>query len=229
MIVYLASPNNRQQCEAVIGMPVLLSFALCGGIKSYVEKEYAPAFGRVLIDSGAFSELNSGIKVDGAAYRDWTPRWDGLADAVAGLDDISGDWQRSLKNYELYGGFPTMHDTDPPELLKDLIHIARERGGWIGLGLKPPRQGKEKWIRSVCDQLPDDLHVHGWALRAYTHIGRLDSVDSTNWWRDAMLVRTVPLCQHLTYGECLEIVVKRYQRWKRVIREPKKKLKGLLD
>ena len=67
--------------------------------------------------------------------------------------------------------------------------------------------------------MPDDLHVHGWALRAYTHIRRLDSVDSTNWWRDAMDLRTLPALAHLTYGECLEIIVKRYQRWHRVIRD----------
>jgi hypothetical protein len=155
--------------------------------------------------------------VDGHAYRDWSARWDGHADAVAGLDDISGDWRRSLRNYEAFGGFPTMHDTDPPELLRDLLPIARERGGWLGLGLKPPRDGKEKWVRWACDQIPEDIHVHGWAMRAYTHVRRLDSVDSTEWWRTAMAYRQD--FPWLTYGECLEIVVKRYQRWQRVIRD----------
>jgi hypothetical protein len=197
-------------------MPVLLSFAIWG---DWLDKGYAASFSRLLIDSGAYSELTGKAKIDGGAYKDWCKRWDGHADAVAGLDDIRGDWRRSLKNYEKYGGFPTMHDTDPPELLKDLIPIARERGGWIGLGLNPPRQGKEKWVRWACGELPEDLHVHGWAMREYTHVRRLDSVDSTNWWRDAMRLRTIPDCQHLTYGECLEVVVKRYQRWQRVIRD----------
>lgn len=218
MIVYLASPDNRQLCEAAREMPVLLSFALAGK-KPYIVREYAPAFRRVLIDSGAFSELNSGVKIDGEAYRDWAARWEGHADAVAGLDDISGDWRRSLKNYERFGGFPTFHDTDPPELLADLLPIARERGGWIGLGLMPPRRGKECWVRDACARIPDDIHVHGWALREYTHVRRLDSVDSTNWWRDAMKLRINPETAHLTYGECLEIVVKRYQRWTRTIRD----------
>ena len=93
----------------------------------------------------------------------------------------------------------------------------------------PPRQGKEKWIRAACDRIPDWLHVHGWALRAYTHIRRLDSVDSTNWFRDAMDLRVIPLLKHLTYGECLEIVVKRYVRWQRVIRDPKAETAGLFD
>jgi hypothetical protein len=213
MIVFLASPGTQQQAEHVCDMPVLLSFAIYA---PWLDR-YAQTFRRILIDSGAYSELNSGAKVDGHAYRDWSARWDGHADAVAGLDDISGDWRRSLRNYEAFGGFPTMHDTDPPELLRDLLPIARERGGWLGLGLKPPRDGKEKWVRWACDQIPEDIHVHGWAMRAYTHVRRLDSVDSTEWWRTAMAYRQD--FPWLTYGECLEIVVKRYQRWQRVIRD----------
>lgn len=213
MTVYLASPNTQQQAEHACGMPVLLSFACYA---KWLDR-YQQTFKRILIDSGAYSELNSGKKIDGAAYKEWCARWDGHADAVAGLDDISGDWRRSLRNYELYGGFPTIHDTDPPELLADLIPIARERGGWIGLGIKPPRQGNESWVRETCSRIPEGMHVHGWALRAYTHVRRLDSVDSTEWWRTAMAVRqNLPW---LTYGEALEIVVKRYVRENRDIRD----------
>jgi hypothetical protein len=220
VIVYLASPDNRLQAEAAVGMPVLLSFSLAKG-KAWMEREYTPAFRRILIDSGAYSELNTGKRIDLAEYADWAPRWAGHADAVAGLDDISGDWRRSLANYEAFpGGFPTFHDTDPPQLLDELIPMARERGRWIGLGLKPPREGKERWVRDAVARIPDDFHVHGWAMRRYTHVRRLDSVDSTNWWRDAMDLRVLPLCRHLTYGECLDIVVKRYQRWERTIRDP---------
>lgn len=216
-MVYLASPATQQQAEHVADMPVLLSFACWS---QWLDR-YQQSFRRILIDSGAFSELTGAVKVDGVEYRDWSQRWDGHADAIAGLDDISGDWRRSLRNYEQFGGFPTFHDTDPPELLPDLIHLARERGNWIGLGLKPPRDGKAAWIRRACEEIPDDLHVHGWALRAYTHIRRLDSVDSTNWWRDAMKLRKdLPW---LTYGECLGLIVKRYQRWQRVV-EPEREM-----
>jgi hypothetical protein len=216
--VYLASPNTQQQAEHVAGMPVLLSYAC---FADWLHGGYQQSFKRILIDSGAYSELNSGKKIDIAKYRDWSERWQGHADAIAGLDDIRGDWRRSLANYaEIPWGFPTWHDSDPLELLRDLVPMARERGGWIGIGLVPPRQRKERIIREALGCIPDDLHVHGWALRAYTHIRRLDSVDSTNWWRDAMKLRTLPDTKHLTYGECLEIVVKRYQRWTRDIREP---------
>lgn len=219
MQVYLASPNTQQQAEHAAGMPVLLSYACYG---DWLSKGYQESFSRILIDSGAFSEFSSGKKVDLGKYADWSQKWAGHADAIAGLDDISGDWRRSLQNYQDFpGGFPTFHEADPPELLGDLVQLATERSQWLGLGLLPPRDGKEKWVRHTLDRIPDGIHVHGWAMRRYTHCRRLDSVDSTNWWRDAMDMRQNPMLSHLTYGECLEIVVKRYQRWNRTIRDEK--------
>ncbi len=214
MTVYLASPNTQQQAEHAEGMPVLLSFAC---YSAWLDR-YQAGFRRILIDSGAYSEFTTGKPIDLSAYADWASRWVGHADAIAGLDSIAGDWRKSLANYEAFSlGFPTFHDTDPKELLDDLIPIARERGGWIGLGLKPPRESKERWVRDACDRIPDDIHVHGWALRRYTHVRRIDSVDSTNWWRDGMAIRQQ--LPWLNYGEALEIVVKRYQRWTREIRD----------
>lgn len=220
VIVYLASPATQQQAEHVAGMPVLLSYACA---QPWLEKGYQQSFSRVLIDSGAFSELNSGVKVDVGEYAEWGRRWLGHADAVAGLDDIRGDWRRSLRNYEAFPeSFPTFHETDPWGLLPDLAAMARQRGRWLGLGLLPETRqarAKEDWVRRVCDSVPESLHLHLWAGRAYTHVRRLDSVDSTNWWRDAMKLRTIPDLAHLTYGECLEILVKKYQRWARTVRD----------
>jgi len=216
MIVYLASPGNQMHAAALEEMPVLLSFAL----RSRWVEDYQQSFGRILIDSGAFTELNSGKKVDVGEYREWSERWRERADAIAGVDDIRGDWRRSLENYEAVPwGFPTFHDSDPFGLLDDLVAIATERGQWIGIGLVPPREGKERFVRETCDRIPDGIHVHGWALRRYTHIPRLDSVDSTNWMRDSWKVLNRPECAHLTPAEAVEIVVKRYKRWKRVVVE----------
>lgn len=207
-------------------MPVLLSYA---GWSDWIGKGYQQSFSRILIDSGAFSELNSGKKIELDAYADWAKQWTRHADAIAGLDDISGDWKRSMSNYSRFDlGFPTFHDTDPPELLDDLISISKERNKWIGLGLLPPRKGKENWVRNALDRIPDNIHVHGWALREYTHLRRLDSVDSTNWWRDAMQLRTMSQLSHLTFGECLEIIVKRYKRWDRTL-EPQNQQCGLFE
>lgn len=210
---YLSSPNSQVQAAAVADMPVLLSFAC---YSPWLDK-YQHSFRRILIDSGAFSMMNSNKQVDGGKYRDWHARWTPHADAIAGLDDIMGDWRKSLYNYERFGGFPTFHDTDPPELLDDLIELARQRGSWIGLGLKPPRHAKEHWVRAACDRIPDDLHIHGWALGMYSGVRRIDSFDSTNWFNDAMKYRSQ--MPWLTYAETLEIVVKRYVREPRMIVE----------
>jgi hypothetical protein len=195
------------------GMPVLLSFTTW----SRWHDDYVPSWSSLLIDSGAFSELRSGKVVDGAAYLDWWQRWvtcEHLA-AIAGLDDIRGDWRKSIRNYVLFGGFPTFHETDPPELLDDLIPIARERGGWLGIGLLPPRSGKWRWVRETLARIPDGLHVHFWAGGEYLSHPRIDSVDSTNAWLDVFAMRQNRLTAHLTPAECCEIVVKRYQRSKR--------------
>ncbi|KKM54233.1 hypothetical protein LCGC14_1553630, partial [marine sediment metagenome] len=210
--IYLASPANQLQAAAAHDMPVLISYALRD---KHPRPEYLRSFSRLLIDSGAFSELRGTARVDVGQYAEWASTVES-ADAWAGLDDIGGDWRRSLTNYK-HGGFPTIHDSDPIELIDDLVPIARQAGGWIGVGLAPPREGKRDVVRRILDRIPDDLHVHGWALVRYTDLQRIDSVDSTNWWRDAMKLRTMPLLSHLTYAETLAIIVKRYQRWTRKV------------
>jgi hypothetical protein len=211
MRFYFASPVNKLQCEAVRDQNVLLSFALLE--KQRTVRPYIPTFRRLLFDSGAYSQLTDQPygKVDLGAYGDFLAEYEGQADAAAGLDDIQGDWRQSMRNYEaLPATFPTFHDTDPPELLDELIAMSRERGTWLGLGLLPPRQGKGAWVQAALERIPEDIHIHGWALRAYAHFRRFDSMDSTNWWRDAMgLQRDFPW---LTEGELLELVIKRYQR-----------------
>jgi hypothetical protein len=230
MNVYLASPNTQQQAEHAAEMPVLLSYAIAGLPSGQWVEKYQQTFSRILIDSGAYSEFNSGKKVDLDRYAEWADRWIGHADAIAGLDDISGDWRQSIDNYERFPlGFPTFHESDPYELLPDLIAMAQDRNRWLGIGLLPPRDGKERWMRETLDRIPENIHVHGWACRGYTHLRRLDSVDSTNWWRDAMLLRTVRELQHLTYGECLEIIVKRYKRWTRTLRDNTTSTMALFD
>lgn len=191
-------------------MPVLVSFALYA---KWMD-DYVPSFSRVLIDSGAYSEFNSGKKIDGFAYREWQARWRETVhvDAIAGLDDIAGDWRKSLRNYELYGGFPTFHESDPPELLDDLLPIAADRGNWLGVGMLPPRAGKWDFVRRTLDRVPEGVHVHIWAGGEYCGNPRVDSVDSTNWFRDSFALKSARLTGHLTTAECVEIVIKRYQR-----------------
>lgn len=204
--VYLASPANQLQAAALVDMPVLLSFGCWFEFLS----SYAQSFGPLLLDSGAWSEFSTGKKVDPVEYFEWTTRF-GDVDAIAGLDDISGDWQKSMENYK-HGGFPTIHDSDPPELLDELIPMARERGGWIGIGLVPPRSGKAEFLARTLERIPDDLHVHGFACREYRRTHHFDSVDSSNWFRDAWKVKVRSGLTWLTPAECLEIIIKRERR-----------------
>lgn len=218
---YLSSPGNQLQAAALDGMPTLISFAL---YSAWIDK-YVGSFSRILIDSGAYSELNSGKKIDGDAYKEWQSRWIGHADAIAGLDDIGGDWRRSMKNYTRFGGFPTIHDSDPRELLKELIPLARERGKWLGVGLMPPREGKEGFIRWVCDNVPQDIHLHGWALRRYAKIRRLDTFDSTNWFRDSFKYNK--LYPWMTPAQAVQMVVWRYVQEPRTFEKLKSQSGGL--
>ena len=190
---------------------MLVSFALWS---PWMER-YQQSWGKMILDSGAFSVFNSGKTIDLQGYADFAEQWVWRFENIAGLDDISGDWRQSLKNYEVVG-FPTFHNTDPPELLNDLIGLARERGGWIGLGIAPvngSRTYASHWVRDTLDRIPDDIHIHGWAMRAFLHLRRFNSVDSTNWFRDIQKVLTtgIPL-PWLTPAEALEIIVKRYRR-----------------
>lgn len=214
MRVYFSSPNNQLQAEHCADQSVLLSFAI---YRDWLNT-YQQSFARILIDSGAYSELNSGKQIYLLAYKDWSSQWIGIADAIAGLDNIKGDYKKGFKNYQtIEWSFPTWHDTDPLEILPDLIAIAKERKTWIGIGLLPPRHNKEKKIREALEIIPENIHIHGWALREYAHIRRFDSMDSTHWWRDALSFRqSLPF---LTYAECLELVIKKYNRTGRELKK----------
>lgn len=215
MRVYLSSPGNQMQAAAVKDMPVLLSFAVCG-TWDWIGS-YAPSFSRVLVDSGAFSEFNSGKVVDLDAYAEWAKQWH-WADAIAALDDIRGDWKKGIANWRKYPHmFPTYHSSDPPEALEAILKF---RPKWLGLGMVPPRN-KEPWLRRTLNRLENvPVHVHGFALQEYAHLPRLDSVDSTNWFRDSQKLLVNSLTRHLTPAEALEIVVKRYQRRVRLREQP---------
>jgi hypothetical protein len=208
MEVYLASPRSQIQADKVKGMPVLMSF---GCYSNWMDR-YVPSYGKLLIDSGAFSVLKSGTKVDLGEFREWSERFLPIAEAIAGLDDMEGNWKQSLKNYDAVPWtFPTWHDTDPPELIPDLVSLALERNKWIAVSpWKSEGAEKERKIRYFLEQIPEEIHVHGWALRGYTHIPGIDSVDSTHWFRESIgMAADFPW---LTPAECLEIVVKRFQR-----------------
>lgn len=214
--VYLSSPNTQHQAHAANGMPVLLSFPIASS-QTWLDR-YLPSFDRVLVDSGAFSELNSGQAVDLDAYAKWSQEMLAFpnVDAAACLDDIRGDWKRGLDNWEaLPWTFPVYHDSDPPEALDAILEREPE---WLGLGMMPPRKGA-RWLGETLAILRERaplIHVHGFALRRYIgslmrHRGTI-SADSTNWFLDVRAMLANNLTAHLTPAECLDVIVKRYRR-----------------
>lgn len=216
MRIYLGSPISALQHHAVKDMPVLLSYAHYRSRNDW--QQWVPSYGRIMLDSGAFSVMNSGVQIDLPAYVEWAQRIP--CDAWAGLDSIDGDWKQSLENYK-HGGFPTLHDTDPGSelFLDELIGIAREHCGWIGLGLKPPRTGKQTWVRDAIARIRSaapDLWIHGWALTGYSSCG-FDSVDSTYWYRESHRILRDFNQYLITPGEALDIMVRKIQRQHRVV------------
>ena len=218
LTVYLSGPNTQQQAHAARGMPVLLSFATTS---QWIER-YVPSFDRVLGDSGAFSEFNSGKKIDLDGFAEWSTRLleHPHVDAVATLDNIAGNWRQGLANWDATPWtFPVYHDTDPPEALDAILERMPGRPQWIGLGMTPPRQSRA-WLATALARIEERrpaVNVHGFALRAHLDVllryrGRSVSVDSTNWMLDVRQILDNRMTRHLTPAEALDIVVKRYAR-----------------
>lgn len=204
-VLYFASPSEAT-AHVLKDYPVLLSYAL----QSKSAMSFFHAYQRILIDSGAFTEFKTGKKVDLSRYIDWVTPLLPNVDAAAGLDNIQGNWKQSLKNYERFG-FPTMHLTDPPELLDDLLPIAKERWGWLGIGgVAAQRRDYTGWIQDTLSRVPDDIHVHVWGAYSYSHIRRVDSFDTAFYIRDYLIFNAqVPF---LTPQEALAVTLKRIRR-----------------
>lgn len=207
------------QAQAAQGAAVLISYAYANPWLM----EFTRSFRRVLWDSGAYTAFTKGKVIDLDDYAE-TARAIPWADGAASLDDIAGDWRKGLANWDRYPWmFPVYHDSDPPEALDAILErlqdraIARFRPAspqWIGLGMTPPRQSR-RWLGETLARLPAGLHVHGFALRGHADLitaarGAECSADSINWMLDARKVaEDMPW---LTPPECVEIIVKRYER-----------------
>jgi hypothetical protein len=219
MKCYLSSPGSLAHAHAAAGAPVLMSFAYT----TPWLRDFAPAFSRVLWDSGAFTAYTKGKVIDQDAYAE-AARSIPWADGAASLDSVAGDWRLGLANWDRFPWmFPAYHDTDPPEALDAILERlqdssrARFRDAskqWIGLGMVPPRLNR-RWLAETLARLPPGLHVHGFAMRAHSDLliaarGAECSADSINWILDSRKVAEVH--PWLTPTECVEIVVKRYAR-----------------
>src|SRR5436189_861587 len=114
---YLGSPRGQLQAHLLVNTDILISFTNANKIIW----DFQHIFDHILVDCGAYTEFNTGVKVEFEAYKDWAESWRERADAIAGLDDIHGDYKKSWNNFQKADWmFPTWHDTDPIEYLDDL-------------------------------------------------------------------------------------------------------------
>lgn len=223
---FLSSPNSQDQASMLCDWDVLISYGVGGDSRWLLD--YLKSFKNVLIDSGAFSVMNSGKTLCVDSYASWAEDIKQRCNvvAIASLDDIKGNWELTYEHWRRYPWmFPTYHDSDPPEFLDIILSHSPS---WLGLGMVPPRSNKT-WLRDTLERIPKGVHVHGWALGSYSHLQRLDSVDSTGWFFDVRKLKDSHLTRHLTTHEQLEIVVKRYKRREWVVRSGEVVGGGLFD
>lgn len=208
--LYLSCAQTSMQCDHLQGHPVLVSFVTCPKHAF----RYQHAFARLLINAGIRED---GKRVDLSEYEEWAGTWGEHTDAVAGLWDENR--KRALKNYSKFArGFPTFSMMDPPEMLKDLIDIARERQGWIGLRIDTTdaEEGIEDWLRETLKHVPEGFHVHCWGRPKYSNIRRIDSFDTSLWVKTHMAIhQQMPF---LTPAEAMEVAIKKIIRQRRMLK-----------
>jgi len=209
--LYLAGANRHALLPATEGRFALESFA---DISPAVEA-YRPLWRGALLDSGAFSVMTTGRVIDLGAYRDFVAEHGDFYDAIASLDVIDGDWRASVTNWRaMPGTFPTWHEGEPPELLRDYLE-EQSGGDWVGIGMQRPGGRLDPaQTRRVLASLPRDhaAHVHGWSLTMYAAAYPFASTDSAAWIRMLAAHSANGDLRHLTKRELMNITIARLDR-----------------
>lgn len=143
----------------------------------------------VIADSGAFSAMSAGVKVEVKDLAKWAIQWKDHFKWVASLDVI-GNPVRTYSNWremvDIHGvqAIPTIHfGTHPSELDK----YGRRGVDLVGLGglVKVPTSAQMRWLIQVFKYAKKnwpDMQFHGWGCTSHQHF-RLPfySVDSSSW------------------------------------------------
>lgn len=219
MIVYFAGVNQVHFCERFAGRHVLETFTDSRPLYG----RYRATFASMALDCGAFSELRTGEPVDLGAYAAFVQEHGGFYEWVASLDAIRGGPADNLRNWsELrdrgIDAMPTFHQGEPVSLLREYCSAATR----VGLGFQRPIQSEQAFLDEAFSIIPRGTRVHGWAMTNYTADYPFASVDSTSWLYELKALRAVQTTQqgepfgHLTDGELIEIIQKRYDRLPRM-------------
>lgn len=143
----------------------------------------------VIADSGAFSAMSAGAKVEVKDLAKWAIQWKDHFKWVASLDVI-GNPVRTYSNWremvDIHGvnAIPTIHfGTHPSELDK----YGRRGVDLVGLGglVRVQTSAQMRWLIQVFKYAKEhwpDMQFHGWGCTSHQHF-RLPfySVDSSSW------------------------------------------------
>ncbi len=212
-LIYFAGVNQHQWCEAFRGLRVLESFADSRALFD----RYRPTFASMCLDSGAFTEMNTGEAIDLGAYISFCLEHGAAYDWIASLDSITGGPEVNVANWsamraEGVDAVPTFHQGEPMDLLGEYCMSAK----MIGLGFQRPIENARPWLDDCFNRIPSATRVHGWAMTSYTDYP-FHSVDSRSWYFEVKALMSVKgqgeaAMACLTPGELLEIVQKKYAR-----------------
>jgi len=143
----------------------------------------------LFLDSGAFSAMTQGAKIDLSAYIDFCLEHADTFDLIASLDVI-GDWRSTLANHRsmIEAGvesIPTFHVNEPWSALRDLLTT----NSYIALGVAGQQKKRRQvmaWITrcfKLRQEIAPDCLFHGFGLTSSVVLCFFPwtSVDSTTW------------------------------------------------
>lgn len=219
MIVYFAGVNQIHFCERFMGRHVLESFA---DVRPLFGR-YRATFASMVLDCGAYSELTTGVSIDLGEYAAFCEAHGDFYEWVASVDSIRGGVSENLSNWRTLmdrdiDAMPTFHQGEPISLIREYCSDSSR----LGLGFQRPIKNERAFLDEAFAHIPPHVRVHGWAMTNYTASYPFASVDSTSWLHELKALRVTQTTQqgepfaHLTDGELIEIIQKRYDRLPRM-------------
>ena len=195
--IHFAGVNTALLAAATEGRPVLVSYADILRRPGWWERELLPrlrrgAYPSVILDSGAFTVISTGLRIDAAEYARFAREYRDLFDAIVNLDDIAGDLATTWRNQATLESagldvMPVYHQGEPWAVLEHYLDrheqigvgLARNAGGRLAYG----RAANAKFLREVFRRIRGRaraVRVHGFGLTRWTGFP-FDTVDSTTW------------------------------------------------
>lgn len=210
---HFAGLNTAQFARVLEGQDVLISYADIVRRPGVWQKDILPrlqseAYGSVILDSGAFTELTDKARnvkrakkglpplpvfhCDVYAYAKFCRTYGHLFNQIVTLDDISGDLARTWKNtavLEAAGiqAVPVFHGTEPWEVLEHYvakypkIGLGFARRGNTILGDQGDGLSPTEWLAECFRRIPSSVQVHGFGQTGYADLHPFATVDSTSW------------------------------------------------